>query len=151
MFSIKTQTSKNKITRLFTILTDRPIGDQSILNEMGQLLVNKVKQNFTDQGVMGKPWKPLSPVTLERRRHRKINPSRSTMILVDTGMLRDSISYSISGNTISVRPTVSYGKYHELGIGVPRRPFMPISKTDLVGKNSLIGKYLLEENNAKHN
>ena len=64
-------------------------------------------------------WKSLSPITIKRKGHARI--------LIDSGRLKASYTGGAEGiirinkNTIAFGSKVPYAKYHERGLGVPKR------------------------------
>ena len=106
--------------------TSRP----ELLGAMGNTLVSWVDRNFRQQGIE-RPWKPLRPETIVRK--------RSSAILQDTGLLKNSFQpnnpksgYRLSGWEVSVGTTVQYASTHERGDtsrGIPQRKMLPTLPT----------------------
>jgi phage virion morphogenesis protein len=57
----------------------------------------------------GVPWKPLAASTIRRRRKGSSKP------LLDTGRLRNSVSYRLIGNGVEVGSNVEYAAIHQFG------------------------------------
>ena len=68
---------------------------KSFYGKLGAGMVASVQEAFD---LSGPGWKPLSPVTIERRRKRKVWPRMGTRPLVDLGELRSSISFRLIGS-----------------------------------------------------
>lgn len=117
---------------------------QSAFSSIGESLVSNIQQGFKDQqDPWGNRWKPLSSITIARRKKGK--GSGSPKILLDTGKLRNSINYQATANGVEVGTSDLLGKaaMHQFGgtiqgrmfrgAKVPARPFMPIrgGKADL--------------------
>jgi len=72
----------------------------------------------------GKPWVPLSPVTIEARRKGKRKGGR-IRILRDTGMLYRSVSAFATWDYVEVGARERYGRKHQFGgRRLPARPFV---------------------------
>lgn len=68
--------------------------EKSFYGKIGAGLVATVQDAFD---ASGPGWKPLSPVTIHRRRTRKVWPRMGTKPLVDIGELREAISFKVMG------------------------------------------------------
>lgn len=115
-----------------------------VLEAVGQIIQSGTQQRFVDQqGPDGQAWAPLSAVTLDRRR----KAGRGAQILRDTGRLMNSISYRVSGESVSVFTNVIYAGTQQFGAkkgaygrtrrgapipwgNVPARPFLGYSVED---------------------
>jgi len=72
----------------------------------------------------GDPWVPLEPPTIAKR--RKGAGGGEPSILVDTSILRNSITSKIRGNRITVGTNIPYGLFHQFGTeAMFERPFIP--------------------------
>ena len=88
-----------------------------------------VFDNFTQDGKLatnGAGWRPLSPVTIAKRRKGK--GRGSVKILRDTGIMRAGVNKRADAS----RAVVGFGGqhgllsyFHHAGAGVPRRPLLP--------------------------
>ena len=113
----------------------RELGDpRDALREMGRDAVSHTLMAFrrsTDP--WGHRWLPLRPATIRRRRGRSSRP------LLDTGRLRSSFGYHVSGRRLVIGSDVKYAALHQFGGGgsaitdairrrgrVPARPMLPI-------------------------
>lgn len=86
----------------------------------------------------GVPWQPLSAFTLAWKQKN----SRILRILESTGRLRDSITYQVLGDRVTVGTNVSYAAKHQLGINVPQRQFLGLSQADLAEIVDLLDAYI---------
>lgn len=112
------------------------ITDPSILLEaIGEYMVGDIDERFrTETAPDGTPWQPNSPFTInEKRRQGKI-----LKILQRTGFMRSSAFYQINGNTLRVGLSDPKSVKHQLGIGVPKREIVGISKTQQLEISALI-------------
>jgi len=111
------------------------------LGESGALLERKAVIRFVkQQDPGGKPWAPLRPETLAkkktgftyRNKQRVIIPSKFRgTILRETGSLAASIAFAVSGNEVRVKPSVDYGIFGQLGTRKQAaRPFMGFEADD---------------------
>lgn len=100
------------------ILQDiRDEGQALPMDEIGNLLVESVHENFNAEG-RPDSWEP----------RRDDNP---WPILRRTGALYNSISYSVFGDTVTVDENVGYGTFHDQGTSrLPARPFLLIQPED---------------------
>lgn len=89
---------------------------QPLLKTMGQYMVSSIDKNFREQGRPEK-WAPLSPITLMMRRKGK--GGGSPKALMDTGMLRKSITAQVRAHEVVIAPTVRYGIFQQLGARIP--------------------------------
>lgn len=88
----------------------------------------------------GRPWRPLSQTTIDRRRRGRGRGSPQP--LLDTGRLRGSITAVgtdravVFGTNVVYAPTHQFGRSDNLMFGrtpapIPARPFLPISDDGL--------------------
>lgn len=124
------------------ILSKNAKMDNRIFEGVKLTMNRSIDQNFKQEGRPGK-WQSLSESTLMRRRHGK-KKSLGTKILQDTGMLKNSIDTTMQGNEILIGPSVRYGRFHQLGIGVPQRPFLLFQEEDITRIMKIIGDTLAE-------
>lgn len=113
-------------------------GDMTpLMSAIGALLESSTRDRFnTKTDPDGRPWKPLSWVTLMRRQ------GRGGGILVDWGDLFRSISYQADSNSVTVGTDRHYGKYHQMGWGVPQRAFLGLSYQDKQDITDMINDFI---------
>ena len=87
------------------------LNKQALLKGIGEIGLSWVNKNFEGEGSMVGGWVDLEPNTIAGRR------KGSSAILQDTGNLRDSFDYEISGDTVRIGTKVEYASYHEFGTG----------------------------------
>ena len=90
-------------------LNSRPVAMQKI----AYLGIRDVKEHFTKGQGPHAAWPGIE--------HRSGKP------LMDTGLLRTSTRYQITGKTVKLFNNTHYGKYHQFGWGVKKRQWMWIS------------------------
>lgn len=101
--------------------------------EIGSSLVDEIKLGFTDsKDPWGAPWAPLSERTQAMNKGRR----RDGQPLLDTGKLRNSMTYRADKDSVEVGTsdfekkalTHQFGSKNAWGrkIKVPARPFLPI-------------------------
>jgi len=113
----------------------RELGNpRDALRQIGRDAVSRTLMAFrrsTDP--WGHRWLPLRPSTIRRRRGRSSRP------LLDTGRLRSSFGYRVTGRRLVIGSDVKYAALHQFGGGaaavsdairrrgrVPARPMLPI-------------------------
>jgi phage gpG-like protein len=96
--------------------------DRTKMQNIGILMHRSIVENFNNSGRPVK-WHPLAASTIEQRRHGK-KSQHGTKPLMDTGTLRDSVGFTATKNSVEIGPSVDYGIFHQLGLGVPARPFI---------------------------
>ena len=79
----------------------------NLYKRIGTRLVASVKRNFQAGGRPVK-WKP------SQRANKKIK-GKSGKTLIDTGRLKDSVTFQIKDNTIEVGSNVEYAPIHQFG------------------------------------
>jgi phage virion morphogenesis protein len=79
------------------------------LNDCGIQLMRSVEKNFQAGGRPVK-WQAPKPSTMRQKRK-----TRHTKTLIDSGILKNSITKEVAGNTLTVGTTVPYAKIHQFG------------------------------------
>ena len=108
---------------------------KQLLQAIANAQIKWIDGNFKAEGIE-KKWRPLSPVTIARRR-KGPNASISDKILQDTGKLKGSFNTGKPGNVfkltnkeVTVGSNVQYAATHEHGRGkVPQRKILPTNAT----------------------
>jgi len=78
--------------------------------EIGSGIVEEARLGFREsKDPYGKPWQKLKASTIARRRKGSSQP------LLDTGRLRNSISFRLIGNGVEVGTNVRYAAIHQFG------------------------------------
>ncbi|TYO91431.1 phage virion morphogenesis protein [Oceanicella actignis] len=112
-----------------------------VMAEIGEALREASMEAFADQSSPeGAAWRPLSPVTIARRR------GTAHRILQDSGVLRQSITRDVDGpRSVVVGSRVEYAATHQFGArkgaygrtsrgapipwgDIPARPFLGVSE-----------------------
>lgn len=75
---------------------------------LGQL--KSVRQTFRDGGSPAGSWPPLSPASLSWRKY-----STGHKLLIDTGLLLNSITFAVQGNSVVVGTGLRYAGVHQYG------------------------------------
>jgi len=135
--TLDTRQVSTALNNLSAVLTNL----QQPLDEIGKTIADNIALNFRDeQSPDGQPWQGLSDTTIARRRHGSGNGSDK--ILQYTGVLKNSITHNVSGNSVEVgvnevgtnleyATTQQFGASKgEFGNGapwgdIPARPFIP--------------------------
>jgi phage virion morphogenesis protein len=84
------------------------------LTAIGAALVSSTQLRFNDSRAPdGSTWHALSPVTIALRRKGKGKGGAKP--LLDTGRLRNSISYAVDANSVTVGSNVVYARMQQFG------------------------------------
>lgn len=95
------------------------------LNQIGIALSGKIRQNFYNQvNPYNEQWKPLKA----GGRFKNGAFDSSAKILLDDGRLVNSINYNVKGTLLEIGTPVFYAQYHQEGLGVPQRAFLPYNQ-----------------------
>lgn len=94
---------RSKIRKALTYLDA-----DSLLNLIGADQLKWVNDNFQKEGIES-PWPVLSENTVAARRGASSKP------LQDTGKLRQSFNYSVSGNVVRIGSNLKIAPFHEHG------------------------------------
>jgi len=129
---------------------------QEIMEQIGEQLVSSTQQRFEDgRGPGGENWEPSIRAQAE-----------GGQTLVDTARLKNSIGYEASLNLVAVGTNVEYAATHQFGadiraknapylrfqvggrwarkkaVSIPPRPFIGISKQDIVDTQQTVQTWL---------
>lgn len=83
---------------------------EKILAICGEIMRTSVARTFREEGSPAGSWPQLSPSTLKNKRY-----SAGHRLLILTGRLFNSISYTVSGNTLTIGTDVVYAGVHQYG------------------------------------
>ena len=105
----------------------------ALMEAAGATLVQAKDKAFAEQGLNGKPWKPLAESTLKTKRSQgkiqSIPPAPGEiLILHDTGTLSGKYwnRQILPGPTLYYFTITPYAKFHQFGTKhIPARPFLP--------------------------
>ena len=99
--------------------------------DLGKAFSDWVDRNFALQGKLVQEnsagWPGLSAQTLASRRRK----GQGKKILLATGRLKRSIQARASEKGMELGTPVPYGAGHQLGLGVPKRPFLPSARQSI--------------------
>lgn len=106
------------------------------LGEVGAYLERKAKLRFVAETAPdGRKWAALRPSTLRYKKTRTI--------LRESGAMAASIAFKVSRNAVTVKPSVNYAIYPQLGTDrMPARPFMGFEPSDPQAIAQIIADYL---------
>lgn len=126
---------------------ERTVSDMTpAMRAIGHFLAESARLRFRDSKAPdGRPWAPLSPVTLALRRRGR--GSGSDKPLLNFGILRDSITFRADRRSVTVGTNVIYAAVQQLGArkgafgqtrrgapipwgNIPARPFLGVSHED---------------------
>lgn len=138
------RTVKAWLAKLERVVTDMTPAMRAI----GHFLAESARLRFRDSTAPdGRRWAPLSPVTIARRRKGSSTP------LLDTGRLRNSITFRADRRSADIGTNVIYAAVQQLGArkgafgrtrrgspipwgNIPARPYLGVSaddRRDIVG------------------
>lgn len=134
--------------RLSRSLTET--GMRDVLQAMGFILHSRSMTSFARETAPqhadgmageGRPWAPLSAMTLLQRRQG----TGSVQILVDTGTLRQRVVIETRPGEVEVGTAVAYGVEHQTGRDdMPSRPFVGYNDEDMDKGRTLIMETIQE-------
>jgi phage virion morphogenesis protein len=126
------------IKRLFSKLEQKAIDKAQLTRAITGIMKRAVDDNFETQGRPDR-WAPLSPVTLKQ----KLKKGKDK-ILINSNLLRRSITSYNDANTAVVGTNKPYAAIHQFGgnisrktkkgshiITIPARPFLKLTPEDL--------------------
>lgn len=92
---------------------------EPLLRIAGQVMRGSIEQTFRDQGSPAGSWLPLALSTLKRGKG-----GAGRKMLIQSGRLKNSITYKVSGNTLTIGSNLIYAAIQHLGGVAGRRgPF----------------------------
>ncbi len=112
-------TQQKKLNRMAKSVANR----RAMFTQIGIKVINEISNTFKGESHEGKPWKPLSPVTIAMRRSGGI--SGTIKILQDTGKLRREFVSKPTNNDVKIGTPTEYAPKHEFGENIPRRQMLP--------------------------
>ncbi len=83
---------------------------EQLLRNIGLGQLQSVRQTFREGGSPAGSWAPLSPVSLSWRRY-----SAGHKLLIDKGLLLNSITFAVQGNSVVIGTGLSYAGVHQYG------------------------------------
>ncbi len=130
-------------------------GTKTVLEGIGDIVVDSVQENFREEGVDGKKWienrhdtiakKHLNGKKNNYRKNRRLTKTGQrrvgkNQILTDTSTLRRSVHRTkFSGDSVFVGTNMPYGAIHHFGgptgrgkkVNMPARPWLVVNKNGL--------------------
>ncbi len=140
MAAIVVKVDAGKVTVALSRFALSLSGKDELLRTIGLGQLVSVRRTFRDQGSPGGSWPPLSPASLSWRKY-----SAGHKLLINTGLLLNSIMYSVEGNTVTIGTGVRYASIHQFGFDGTQsvKPYSYIRRQksrDTVGKFSITNK-----------
>lgn len=123
------------------IRLQQKVGDLTpAMQEVGEYCILATDQRFIqERDVQGRPWIPLSPVTIARKRAE----GRITKILQSTGLMRSRTAYTATSDRCIIHNNDKKSARHQLGRGVPKREFLGVSAEDKTEIVAILDDYIL--------
>ncbi len=88
-----------------------------MLNIAGQVMRSSIEKTFREQGAPAGSWAPLAASTIQRGRG-----GAGRKILIQSGRLKNSITYQVSGNQLTIGTNLVYARIQQEGGEAGRRP-----------------------------
>ncbi len=121
---IEVKADATQARKLLGELASRTKHLRPVLLNMGEHLLRSTKDRFDAQvDPAGRPWKPVRPDTMARKRTKKI--------LIERSYLRDLIRYQVQDNVLVVGTDRPYGAIHQFGGKTPPRTIRATRKKAL--------------------
>lgn len=156
--SIRIELDDRRIRTAFNRLLKAGADTGPLMRDIGEHLVNSTRERFREEeDPRGKPWAPLSEVTLARKTRN------SGRVLTERGFLGGSIAYRAGRKEVEVgaAQSVKYAGVHQFGAAkgafgttsrgapipwgdIPARPFLGLSRDDETSIRELVNDYLAE-------
>lgn len=123
---------QDKLERLSKALENKT----PLLRRIANTMQNTIEESFDKQASpFGEKWKPNAPKTLQKKRGNKI--------LIQSGLLSQSFTQKVTGNSAQVGTNKSYAAIHQFGgkagrgkkVSIPARPFIPIKSNGEIPKD----------------
>ncbi len=87
-----------------------------LLKIAGEVMRGSVERTFRDQGSPAGSWAPLAPSTLRRGKG-----GANRKMLIQSGRLKNSMTYQTSGNTLTIGTNLNYARIQQEGGFAGRR------------------------------
>jgi phage gpG-like protein len=121
------------------LAVDKLRNPRPLLGRFNDIILLDIDINYEqERSPDGVKWQDNTPFTLSQKRAQR----RIMKVLQSTGRGRDSIHGEIVGDRLIIGTNVGYMKKHQLGIGVPKREFLGISKDALKDCLAEVDDYL---------
>lgn len=123
---------QGKLERLSKALENKT----PLLRRIANTLQNVTEESFDKQASpFGEKWKDNAPSTKRKKRGNKI--------LIQSGLLSQSFTQKITGDSAQVGTNKAYAAIHQFGekagrgkrVSIPARPFMPIKSNGEIPKD----------------
>ena len=141
LFSV--EYSDTKVQELFGQLIQRAKDTRPALEDIGEFGLYVQDTHFKTQvDSEGKAWKPLSIVTIMRKRAmgRIMGPLQST------GLMRRRFNYRIiNRNEVVIGNSDEKARKHQLGIDVAKREFIYFTQDDIREVVNILNDYVIGE------
>ncbi len=129
-----------ELQKMFAALVHAGADIEPVFADIGEHLLESTRARFDEQvDPEGNAWEPLKPATSARKK------KNSGRILIDSGMLMGEMSYEADAGGLMFGSNKIYAATHQFGrpeAGVPARPFLGLSKTDIIAIERLLHEHL---------
>lgn len=126
-------TGTREVATMLKTIQKRLGNTKPVFKAVGIQLISWTQRNIDAKGGLHKDskfkWKPLSPVTIARRRKGK-HPEQPDVPLRDSNILYNSFTKIVTNAGVTVFNKAKYAKHHEEGRGrfPPQRKILPTAE-----------------------
>jgi phage gpG-like protein len=107
---------------------------KELKEEIGAYAVETIQKRMKENRVIGKPLDS-----------RTINRKGNDIKLVDEGNLLGSVDYDVTKDGVVIGTHLTYGKFHQLGMGVPKREWLVIDNSELEFLKEIVNEVLTND------
>lgn len=130
-----TPSGQESVLTLLQELYDRTGDMSSVMKDIGEELLESHRERWqAEESPDGEKWLPLSDETIKKKGH--------DLILREHDYLRDLLNYNVDTLALYFGTPMEYGQFHQFGEGVPERPWLGVSQSDIQSIESLVHEYL---------
>lgn len=123
-------------------IIDRVKNPTPFLRRANELILLQIDKGFEQQrSPSGEPWKPNTPYTIAQKRAK----GRILKVLQSTGRGRAEVHGQVIGNKLYIGTVLDYMRKQQLGIGVPKREYIGISKETADELISMVDEFITTE------
>jgi phage virion morphogenesis protein len=119
--------SEADLNRAIASYSDRLNNLEPALRSFAEYKLLEIRRQFdSESDPDGRPWLPLHPRTIKQKQRK----GRNNGILKATRALRDTFTYSVSQQSLTIGTPRKYARFHQQGEGVPERRILGINPQD---------------------
>lgn len=139
---ITATTNDSQVIASLDGIIDRVKNPTPFLRRANELILLQIDRGFEQQkSPSGEPWKPNTPYTIAQKRSK----GRILKVLQSTGRGRAEVHGQVVGNKLYVGTILDYMRKQQLGIGVPKREYIGISKQTADELIAMVDEFVTKE------